>query len=117
MTSKLALAGSCVSAFILCWAGLRLLMLPRARQWFLDPPNHRSLHMSPIPRIGGVAMIPAALLTIIIWAGYYEIVLLVALLTALSLLDDWRHLPAPVRILGHMAAAVFVVWMLLPNLP
>src|SRR3954453_8027636 len=117
MTSKLALAGSCVSAFILCWAGLRLFMLPRARQWFLDSPNHRSLHVSPIPRIGGVAMIPAALLTITIWAGYYEIVLLTALLTALSLLDDWRHLPVPVRLLGHMAAAVFVVWMLLPDLP
>ena len=117
MTSKLALAGSCVSAFILCWAGLRLLLLPRARQWFLDRPNHRSLHVNPIPRIGGVAMIPAALLTIALWAGYREIVLLTALLTVMSLLDDWRHLAPSARLLGHLAAALALVWTLLPDLP
>jgi len=117
MTSKLGLAGACVSAFILCWAGLRLLMLPRARQWFLDRPNHRSLHVSPIPRIGGVAMIPAALIAIAVWGGYWEIVVLAAVLMALSLIDDWRHLRPSVRLLGHLVCAVAVIWMLLPDLP
>src|SRR4051795_9948959 len=106
MTSKLGLAGAGVSAFILCWAGLRLLLLPRARQWFLDRPNHRSLHANPIPRIGGVAMIPAALVAIACWAGYREITVLAAALMALSLLDDWRDLPASARLFGHLACAL-----------
>ena len=36
---------------------------------------------------------------------------------ALSLIDDWRHLRAGVRLLGHLVCAVAVVWMLLPDLP
>jgi FlaA1/EpsC-like NDP-sugar epimerase/UDP-N-acetylmuramyl pentapeptide phosphotransferase/UDP-N-acetylglucosamine-1-phosphate transferase len=117
MPSTFSLAGSFLSAFILCGLGLRLLMMPRARQWFLDRPNHRSLHANPTPRIGGVAMIPAALASIAFWAGYYEIVVLGAVLMALSLLDDWRDLPAAARLLGHLACAFAAVWLLLPGVP
>src|SRR5690242_4631806 len=100
MASNFGLAGSGLSAFVLCWIGLRLLLLPRARKWFLDLPNHRSLHANPIPRVGGIAIVPAALASIAFWAGYYEVVILGALLMALSLVDDWRDLHAGVRLLG-----------------
>src|SRR5689334_18988570 len=59
--ANFGLAGSWLTAFILSWVCLRLLLLPRARQWFLDLPNHRSLHANPIPRAGGIAIVPAAL--------------------------------------------------------
>jgi FlaA1/EpsC-like NDP-sugar epimerase/UDP-N-acetylmuramyl pentapeptide phosphotransferase/UDP-N-acetylglucosamine-1-phosphate transferase len=117
MASNFSLAGSCLSAFGLCWIGLRLLLLPRARQWFLDLPNQRSLHASPIPRVGGIAIVPAALASIAFWAGYHEVVILGALLMALSLVDDWRDLHAGVRLLGHLVCAFAAVWLLLPDVP
>jgi FlaA1/EpsC-like NDP-sugar epimerase/UDP-N-acetylmuramyl pentapeptide phosphotransferase/UDP-N-acetylglucosamine-1-phosphate transferase len=110
-------AGSWLTAFVLCWVALRLLMLPRAQRWFLDLPNHRSLHANPIPRVGGIAMIPAALVSVALWAGYFEIVLVAAALMALSLLDDWRDVSASARLLGHLACAFAAVWLLLPDMP
>src|SRR5690349_13200548 len=110
-------AAWCLTAFILCWVALRLLMLPRAQRWFLDLPNHRSLHVNPIPRVGGIAMIPAALLSIALWAGYFEVVLAAVALMVLSLLDDWRDISASARLLGHLACAFAAVWLLLPDMP
>ena len=110
-------AASSLTAFILCWVALRLLMLPRAQRWFLDLPNHRSLHVNPIPRVGGIAMIPAALLSIALWAGYFEIVLVAIALMVLSLLDDWRDISASARLLGHLGCAFAAVWLLLPDMP
>jgi UDP-N-acetylmuramyl pentapeptide phosphotransferase/UDP-N-acetylglucosamine-1-phosphate transferase len=76
--SSFGAAGSWLTAFVLCWVALRLLMLPRAQRWFLDLPNHRSLHANPIPRVGGIAMIPAALVRSHSGPGYSEIVLVAA---------------------------------------
>ena len=42
---------------------------------------------------------------------------LMTVLMALSLIDDWRHLRPSVRLLGHLVCAVAVIWMLLPDLP
>ena len=69
-------------------------------------PNERSLHIVPVPRIGGIA----------IWAGW-----VVALATAdfpwtwlapigcvlaVSLIDDWRGVPATLRLAIHCGAAL-----------
>ena len=35
--------------FALSFALLRLLLLPATQRWFLDHPNQRSLHASPVP--------------------------------------------------------------------
>src|SRR5438128_1859493 len=117
MPSSFSPFASALSAFVVCWVGLRLLTLPRTRQWFLDLPNHRSLHANPTPRVGGVAMTPAALGAMALFAGYYEIVLFSAALMVLSLLDDWREVPAAVRLLAHLGCAFAAVWLLLPGIP
>jgi FlaA1/EpsC-like NDP-sugar epimerase/UDP-N-acetylmuramyl pentapeptide phosphotransferase/UDP-N-acetylglucosamine-1-phosphate transferase len=117
MPANFSLVASALSAFVVCWIGLRLLMLPRARQWFLDHPNHRSLHANPTPRIGGIALVPAALAAMAVWSGYIDVVLLSAALMALSLLDDWREVPPVARLLGHVLCAFIAVWVLLPGIP
>lgn len=76
-----------------------------------DIPNERSLHSSPIPRIGGVglmvgvlsgwAFLPAAL--------SWWLVLPLAGLFTVSLLDDVHHLPVTKRMLVHLAAAAILV--------
>src|ERR1700687_5591866 len=84
-------------SFVLTFALLRLLLLPATQRWFLDHPNQRSLHASPIPRTGGLAIIPGAAAGML-WVGdawLYAVPALALLL--LSVVDDWRGLSAPVR--------------------
>ena len=68
--------------------------------------NARSLHVRPVPRIGGIA----------IWAGWlvawaatpvsWRWVVPFALVLAVSLIDDFRPLPAGARLLTHALAAI-----------
>ena len=92
----------------------------------LDIPNERSSHALPIPRGGGVAVI----ITFFVFLyGYSSVVdqpidvsvlqsLLLggAIIAAVGLLDDLRHIPARWRFLVHLSAAFFSL-SLLPSLP
>jgi UDP-N-acetylmuramyl pentapeptide phosphotransferase/UDP-N-acetylglucosamine-1-phosphate transferase len=95
------LVAFCVTALL-----LRLLLLPRTRQWFLDHPNQRSLHQSPVPRTGGLGVVAGVLAGGGIAGAAGLALALTAGLMLLSLLDDWRGLTAGVRLLGHLAAAI-----------
>lgn len=97
-------------AFALAAGALALLVafaprLPQAK------PNDRSLHERPVPRVGGLS----------IWAGFLPVaagsaalpgghltLLCVLAVAAVSLVDDWRGVPAPVRLAVQLAAALAV---------
>jgi UDP-N-acetylmuramyl pentapeptide phosphotransferase/UDP-N-acetylglucosamine-1-phosphate transferase len=76
-----------------------------------DIPNERSLHDTPIPRVGGVAMMVGLLfgwvlmLTSLMW----WIVLPLIGLFAVSLLDDMHNLSVKQRLLAHLGAAAVLV--------
>ena len=76
-----------------------------------DIPNERSLHDTPIPRIGGVAMMAgilsgwALMLTSLVW----WLVLPVIGLFVVSLLDDIHNLPVKQRLLAQLVAAAILV--------
>lgn len=86
----------------------------------MDAPNPRKVHKKPVPRIGGLA----------IYAGFMAAIFFVAikfgldgeqikevtglifsgsLIVALGLLDDYKNLPARVKLLGQIVAAVILV--------
>lgn len=94
-----------IAAFCLAALLLRVLLLPRARSLFLDHPNQRSLHRSPVPRTGGLGVVPGLAAGCLL-AGVNLLAMTLAIgLMVLSLVDDWRGLPPGVRLLGHLAAA------------
>ncbi len=76
-----------------------------------DIPNERSLHETPVPRIGGVAMMAglmsgwALMLTSLKW----WLVLPLIGLFVVSLLDDMHNLPVKKRLVAHLAAAAILV--------
>ena len=76
-----------------------------------DIPNERSLHETPIPRIGGVAMMAgilsgwALMLTSLVW----WLVLPLLGLFVVSLLDDMHSLPVKKRLLAQLVAAAVLV--------
>lgn len=83
-------------------------------QWILDHPNHRSLHTSPVPRIGGLAMM-AGVMVSWLWVGSLHLVIGTLLLVLLSLADDLVGLSARWRFCGHfVVAAAWIGWLSLP---
>lgn len=76
-----------------------------------DIPNDRSLHTTPIPRTGGIALMTGVLagwvMMIESWAWW--IVLPMLGLFALSVVDDLRNLNPKTRLIAHAIAALIVV--------
>ena len=89
------------------------------RRALLDRPNERSLHSTPVPRLGGVAIVLSSYAVLLLALHQRESPhalwpwLLSALpVAALGLLDDLRPLPALVRLLIQVGVAVaFCAWL------
>lgn len=77
-----------------------------------DIPNERSLHDEPIPRVGGIGIMAGILsgwiLLIQYWAWWIVVPMLG--LFALSWVDDMHNLTAKIRLIGHIVAAIIVLW-------
>jgi UDP-GlcNAc:undecaprenyl-phosphate GlcNAc-1-phosphate transferase len=88
-----------------------MMMLLRSRNLPFDEPNERSLHVVPVPRTGGVAIV-AGLIAAALWLraspGLWG--LAVALAIA-SFIDDRHTLPASARLMMHLVAAGLFLWM------
>jgi Fuc2NAc and GlcNAc transferase len=90
------------------------------RQGILDHPNERSSHSVPTPRGGGIAIVISSSLAIAGFAVRHQIDPALAgtliggglLVAAIGFLDDRRSLPAGIRILAHVAAASWAMYML-----
>ena len=76
-----------------------------------DVPNERSLHDTPIPRIGGVGLMAGVLSAwaLMLMSLAWWVVLPMLALFVVSLLDDMRGLPVSSRLLVHVIAAVVLV--------
>ena len=94
------------------------------RRAILDHPNERSSHSVPTPRGGGLALIPVVL---VVWAilgalgkapsGLWIAIAVGFALMIVSAIDDRIGLPAAVRLLAHVAAAVVGVAALPSDAP
>lgn len=86
------------------------LLLRHRRALPVDPPNARSLHVHPMPRVGGMAILAgglaAALLAGQALPGGLPVWLALAAIAAVSLVDDSRGVHPAVRLPVHLAAAV-----------
>ena len=92
------------ASLVICW----WLVRSRLARFALDRPNERSLHASPIPRTGGIAIqsgiliscpLIAAKLPSALWLGW-------AALIAISFYDDLKGLSPAIRLAIHLATAL-----------
>lgn len=112
MPVLVALAGT-----ILAGSGLALLRRSRFASRVHDQPNHRSLHETPVPRIGGLALTAAiAAAALVTWRmGDMALAIVFAgglALSLVSLADDVRPLPSAVRLACHLGAGLAVPTLL-----
>lgn len=86
----------------------------------MDAPNARKVHKKPVPRIGGLGIYAGFMAAIFFVAINFSfdgeqvketvgLVLSGSLIVALGLLDDYKNLPAKVKLLGQIFAATFLV--------
>ena len=92
------------------------------RGWVKPPASDRHVHSTPVPRLGGVAIllatmcvVGAALLFPRVFNAPSELPIRVAgilgpaaMMFLLGLVDDWRPLGAPIKLLGQTVAAVLL---------
>jgi UDP-GlcNAc:undecaprenyl-phosphate GlcNAc-1-phosphate transferase len=85
-------------------------VLMRNRSLPLDNPNTRSLHVVPVPRTGGIAIV-AGIAAADLWLrAPVGLLAPAAALAIISYLDDRHALPAWVRLAIHLLAAGAFLW-------
>ena len=92
---------------IVAWLLVIVLLRSPLAQRLIDRPNERSLHAEPTPRVGGIAVVLAAV-PIAAWMAGEPLALVLAwavALAAVSLADDYRSLPVVIRLAAHLLAA------------
>ncbi|MDQ3753454.1 MAG: glycosyl transferase, partial [Acidobacteriota bacterium] len=126
MTFEIAITAVLVS-LLSGWLTHRLARSAAASQRLLDHPNERSLHQTPVPRTGGLAILTSlAAGLLIVWAVGRVANLPAAAKTfdrtalwmlgmcvpvaAVSFWDDWVEVGSGVRFLVHLAAACGAVF-------
>lgn len=98
-----------------------LVLAESLRRWavrrdLLDHPNHRSSHVVPTPRGGGIGIVAGFLLGLGLWVGLGGVLSARAvgwitggtLVAAVSFVDDLHPLPARVRLPVHLLGALLL---------
>src|SRR6266550_2556420 len=108
------------------WLTGRFRRYALARQ-LLDIPNARSSHLVPTPRVGGVAIALTTLMALpllaatgaLAWSTAWGLLGGTGLVALIGFADDQSHIAPPLRLLGHLAAAGWILAWLggLPPLP
>lgn len=102
-----------LAAFLIAWMLARVLLraAPGSRLFVLDRPNTRSLHATPVPRTGGLAIL-GAVLPLIAWsaaglmAPLFGLEFAVLVVAGVSFLDDRGGVPVGPRLAAHLLAAL-----------
>lgn len=98
------------STFIISLIGTRLTILAlRKRTVLLDRPNLRSNHKVPTPRGGGIAVVTAMVIGLLLADINYAIILAIFMLAAVSLLDDIVSVHPLIRLLVQILAVMIPV--------
>lgn len=111
----------CVS-FVLVWAATAILKKFLLRHAMLDQPNDRSLHSTPVPRGGGLAVVGVILLMSVIgsahhnaWSSSLFLIVPLAGLMLVSWLDDRGGVAPLIRLAIHLLAALIASFAFSPS--
>lgn len=89
-------------------------MLRFGRVGPIDLPNHRSLHQVAVPRSGGIGILGGIAVGFAVAMPPVSLWVALGGLVGISLLDDFRPLPARVRFLTQLVAASLAAWIWVP---
>jgi UDP-GlcNAc:undecaprenyl-phosphate GlcNAc-1-phosphate transferase len=101
---------SSIAAFVVTLALIWPLRQLALRLGILDDPGPRKIHTSPVPYLGGLAML-GGLSAALLWLHpeRWSVVILLASIAAVGLVDDVRYLPVWVKLVGEVTIACAAV--------
>lgn len=106
---------SVIGAFLSAAVVTAMLLRSRIYQSMLDVPNDRSLHSTPTPRSGGIAILIGVVIGTVVQRPNLDnmhglaIGLALGILAAVSIWDDLRGTPVSLRLFVHfLSAAIFL---------
>ena len=111
LAKVIPLALLCLSAFALSWAITALLKEKLIAKKIMDTPNERSMHETPVPRGGGIAVMTTIIAGMLFYIPSLPVMAILPLLGALALLlavswaDDKSHIHPAFRLALHLMAA------------
>lgn len=111
-------------AFVIA-AGVALLITPgvillAAKTGAMDAPDARKVHKKPIPRIGGIGIYAAFMVAMLSMLSFVDVTAEVkteiiglmvggSLIVLVGVIDDYKNLPAKVKLVGQIIAAAVLV--------
>ena len=109
-----------IALFVALIASAAVIVLA-AKTGAMDAPDARKVHKGPMPRIGGLAIYCGFMAAILAMLNFAELTQEVAngviglllggtLIVIIGLIDDYKNLPAKVKLLGQILAACVVVY-------
>lgn len=112
------------AAVFICHLGVLAVERHAVMLGLIDAPNHRSSHMRPTPRGGGLGIVLGST-GCALWIGlragadgfYWSALLGSVLVAAIGLRDDIRHVPAAIRLVVQLSAVGALVWSIPGVLP
>ncbi|MEZ5730005.1 MAG: glycosyl transferase [Burkholderiaceae bacterium] len=113
----LLLGALCASAALVAYGLLRTMLHRNWMTGVLDHPNDRSLHRTPVPRIGGVGILGGALASLVLLApsalpGLWPVLAAAGVLAALGAYDDRHTAGAPLRLAIHLLLSLCIAgWL------
>ncbi|MEM7033551.1 MAG: MraY family glycosyltransferase [Chloroflexota bacterium] len=102
-------------ALILAVIGMPLVKQAGERFGFIAHPSGRKIHQTPIPQIGGIAMVIAALVSIAIFGQNYNVPQVVGILASASWVslvgawDDRQDLSPLIKLAGQIIGAALLI--------
>jgi UDP-GlcNAc:undecaprenyl-phosphate GlcNAc-1-phosphate transferase len=99
-----------IASAVVTFVALALMLRSRLGSRLLDRPNHRSMHLTPTPRIGGLAIVAGvASASLVFWPSLqFELQIALGasvLLVLISVIDDLRGVGILPRLAVHLACA------------
>ncbi len=110
--NAIVLALLCLSAFALSWILTAWLRGRLVTKNIMDKPNERSMHKTPVPRGGGIAVMATIIAGMLFFVPSLPVMTILPLLGGLALLlavswaDDKSHIHPAFRLALHLIAAV-----------
>ncbi|MES0328549.1 MAG: MraY family glycosyltransferase, partial [Gammaproteobacteria bacterium] len=101
-------------AMAICMAIIPLMMKYASVMGMIDQPDPRKVHSFPIPRVGGVGIVIGALVPLLIWLPFDNLILSFLtgsfVLFSFGIWDDVKELDHYVKFVGQFIAAGVVVY-------
>ena len=103
-----------IVAMFITMALIPPLMKTATRLSIIDMPDARKVHTTPMPRVGGIAMVAGAVTPLLIWGDKPESVLAfllgVGVILVFGVWDDRRPLTHRIKFIGQAIAVAIVVF-------